>query len=164
MPTAFEPKRPGTVFLEHQHLSKFPELVCKSPGYILWADLQFTWVNFMSWSAVHLCLSLHNHRRSALFKSHLIMQFNCSKNNSFAEYATVSSLYFDGGREKEKAISFKVQAFLWGLSDVKRQRPLCLRWIWSQRHFPGVFWVQPQLPENNGTNPGDFPAHFSPGL
>lgn len=99
MPAAFEPKRPGSVFLKHQHLNKFPELVFNSPGYIPWADLQFTWANSMSWS--QLCLSLHNHQGSALFKPHLIMQFNCSKNNSFAECATVSSLYFNGGREKE---------------------------------------------------------------
>lgn len=83
-----------------------------------WVGLQLPWVNPLSWS--HLCLSLHNHQGSALFKPHLIMQFNCSKNNSFAEYATVSSLCFDGGRWKEKAISIKVQAFLWGLSDLKK--------------------------------------------
>lgn len=53
------------------------------------------------------------------------MQLNYSENNSFAEYATVSAAYFDAGRQKEKAILVKVQAFLWGLAIVEETRAPC---------------------------------------
>lgn len=119
MPACLEPKHPGTV------LSKFPELVCSSPGYVPSAHLQFTSVNSRAWP--HLCLSLHNHWGSALFKPHLIMQFNCSKNNSFAEYATVSSLYFGWGESEGKGkFPLKFRHFYGAFPMWKRQGALCL--------------------------------------
>jgi len=51
------------------------------------------------------------------------MQLNYNENKSFAEYATVSSSRFEAGRQKEKAILFKVQAFLRGLTDVGETEP-----------------------------------------
>lgn len=105
---SFEPNHPGTIFLKHRELR-----------------------SSVSSLAIHLCIGLQHPYSLALvsFKPHLIMQLNYSENNSFAEYATASSSYFDVGRQKEKAVLFQVQAFLWGSSDVQKPEPslLCLK-------------------------------------